>query len=159
MRPISAHLSQASSEHSGQPGLPSAATSDLFVYGTLVIDQVIRTLIDRVPAHEPATSQGWRVARLPHRPYPGLVRDDGQAPGRLYTDLTAREWATLDAFEDPTYILTTIEVLPSSGPALAYIWPDEHLPGAWSLDDFSATDLTHYLERCGAWRQRYEQNR
>lgn len=130
----------------------------MFVYGTLVIDQVIRTLIDRVPAHEPVTAHGWRVARLPDRPYPGLVPDGGQAPGRLYTDLTPREWATLDAFEDPTYTLTTIDVHPGPRSALAYIWPAEHHRTLWSLDDFSATGLTHYLERCAAWRQRYEQN-
>ncbi|MGH4012524.1 MAG: gamma-glutamylcyclotransferase [Pseudonocardiaceae bacterium] len=98
------------------------------------------------------------VARLPDRPYPGLVAGEGQARGRLYTDLTTREWATLDAFEDPTYTLTTIKIVPGARPALAYVWPDEYLPGAWTLDDFSATDLTHYLERCEAWRQRYEQN-
>ncbi|MGH2775282.1 MAG: gamma-glutamylcyclotransferase family protein [Actinomycetota bacterium] len=159
MRPISARLSQANSAHSGQPVRPSAATNDLFVYGTLALDQVISTLIDRVPAHEPVTAQGWRVARLPDRPYPGLVPDHGQASGRLYTDLTDTEWATLDAFEDPTYTLIAIEVLPGPRPALAYTWPDEHLPGAWTLDGFSATDLTLYLERCGVWRQRYEQKR
>ncbi len=150
-------MSQANSAHSGQPGRPSAATNDLFVYGTLVLDQVISTLIDRVPAHEPVTAQGWRVARLPDRSYPGLVPDDGQASGRLYTDLTDSEWATLDAFEDPAYTLTTIEVLPDQRPALAYIWPAEPLPSVWTLDNFSATDLTRYLERCGAWRHRYEQ--
>jgi gamma-glutamylcyclotransferase (GGCT)/AIG2-like uncharacterized protein YtfP len=131
MRPISARLNQANSAHSGQPDRPSAATSDLFVYGTLVLDQVISTLIDRVPAHEPVTAQGWRIARLPDRPYPGLVPDTDQAPGRLYTDLTDSEWATLDAFEDPAYTLTTFEVLPGPRLALAYTWPDEHLSGAW----------------------------
>ena len=130
----------------------------MFVYGTLVLDQVIRILIDRVPAHEPATAHGWRVVRLPDRPYPGLVSDDGQAHGRLYTDLTASEWATLDAFEDPIYVLTTIVISPGARPALAYIWPNEHLPSAWTLDDFNATNLTPYLERCAAWRERYQQN-
>ena len=108
-------MTQANSTRSGRPGRSSAATSDLFVYGTLILDQVIRTLIDRVPAHEPAIARGWRVARLPDLPYPGLVPDNGHTPGRLYTDLTTREWATLDAFEHPTYTLTAIEVLP--GPA------------------------------------------
>lgn len=145
-----------SSAHSGQPGRPSATTSDLFVYGTLVLDQVISTLIDRVPTYEPVTAQGWRVASVPNRPYPGLVPDSGQVSGRLYTGLTHGEWATLDAFEDPTYTLTIIEVLPGPRPALAYIWLDEHLPGAWNLHNFSTTDLARYLERCGAWRKRYE---
>ena len=87
------------------------------------------------------------------------MQGGGHTSGRLYTDLTTREWATLDAFEDPTYTLTTVEVLPGPRLALTYIWPGEHLPDAWTIDDdLSAPDLTHYLERCSAWRQRYEQN-
>ena len=49
MNHISARLTQANSTHSGRPDPPSVATSDLFVYGTLSVDQVIRALIDRVP--------------------------------------------------------------------------------------------------------------
>lgn len=119
---------------------------------------MIRALIDRVPTHEQVIARSWRVGRLPDWLYPGLVHDGGHAPGRLYTDLTTREWATLDAFEDPTYALTTIEVLPGPRLALAYIWPDGHFPGVWTVDDLSTTDLTNYLERCRAWPQRYEQN-
>ncbi|MGH3903652.1 MAG: gamma-glutamylcyclotransferase family protein [Pseudonocardiaceae bacterium] len=139
-------MSQANSAHSGQPGQTSAATSDLFVYGTLVIDQVIRALIDRVPTHEPVIAQGWRVAQLPDRLYPGLVPDRCQAPGRLYTDLTTREWATLDAFEDPTYALTTLEVLPGPRPALAYIWPDEHVSGTLDRQQLER-NRSHSLRR------------
>lgn len=133
-------------------------TNNLFVYGTLVIDDVIRTLIDRVPTHETVAARGWRVARLPERPYPGLVPGDGEAPGRLYTELTPAEWTTLDAFEDPVYSLTSIEVLPGPRQALAYVWPEAPLVGTWSITDLSRADLANYLQRCQAWRNRYEQN-
>lgn len=119
---------------------------------------MITALIDRVPAHRSVTARGWRIAKLPNRLYPGLVRDGSHAPGRLYTDLTACEWTTLDAFEDPGYTLTAIEVLPGPRPALTYVWADEHLSSAWTIEDFSVSDLTKYLQRCKAWRQRYEQN-
>lgn len=78
--------------------------------------------------------------------------------GRLYTDLSAPDWATLDAFEDPTYTLTTIEVIPGPRLALAYVWPEEPLADAWSVDDLNADGLANYLERCRSWRQRYEQS-
>jgi gamma-glutamylcyclotransferase (GGCT)/AIG2-like uncharacterized protein YtfP len=145
--------------HSGQPGQLSAATSDLFVYGTLAIDQVITTLIDRVPAYELVVAPRWRIAQLPGRLYPGLVAGGGQAPGRLYTDLTTPEWATLDAFEDPAYTLTAIDVHPGPRPVLAYVWAGERLTEPWTIDRLSATDLSSYLEQCGAWRRHYEQNR
>jgi hypothetical protein len=119
---------------------------------------VIRALIDRVPDHEPVIAAGWRVARLPDRLYPGLVTGDGQATGRLYTDLTPGEWATLDAFEDPIYTLTTLEVFPGPRLALSYVWPQAHLARSWTLDDLRPVDLVSYLERCRAWRARYRQS-
>lgn len=81
MRPVSARLTQANSALSGQKDQPSAVTNDLFVYGTLTLDHVMEALIDRVPTHETVTAEGWRMARLPGRPYRGLVHDHGYAPG------------------------------------------------------------------------------
>lgn len=156
MKPTGTRWHQVSSTRTGQPGDKSAATDDLFAYGTLTINGVIQALIDRVPSHEPATAPGWQAARLPDRLYPGLVPYSGTARGRLYTDLTSQEWTTLDAFENSIYRLTSIEVLPGPRPALAYTWPAEYLSLPWTVTDLSATDLTYYLERCRAWRQRYQ---
>jgi gamma-glutamylcyclotransferase (GGCT)/AIG2-like uncharacterized protein YtfP len=66
-------------------------TSKLFVYGTLLLDDVISTLIGRIPYYRDATVTGWRVARLPQRVYPGLVPGQGEANGKVFTDLTETE--------------------------------------------------------------------
>ncbi len=133
-------------------------TSKLFVYGTLVLDDVVSTLIDRIPHCQEATAPGWRVVRLPERVYPGLVPGQGEANGKVFTDLTDAEWATLDAFEDPAYTLAPVQVLPplETG-ALAYIWQGEHVDQPWSTAHFGRDELTDYLDRCRRWRQRYEQ--
>lgn len=133
-------------------------TSRLFVYGTLTVDDVVSALIDRIPHHQDATAPGWRVVRLPQRVYPGLVPGQGEANGKVFTDLTDAEWTTLDAFEDPAYSLAAVRVLPPlKTDALAYIWRGKHVNQPWSTADFGRDELADYLDRCRTWRRRYEQ--
>jgi gamma-glutamylcyclotransferase (GGCT)/AIG2-like uncharacterized protein YtfP len=133
-------------------------TSRLFVYGTLLLDDVVSTLIDRRPHHQDATAPGWRVVRLPQKVYPGLVPGQGEANGKVFTDLTDAEWNTLDAFEDPTYTLAAVRVLPLEADTLTYIWQGEHRDQPWSIADFDRDQLANYLDRCRKWRRRYEQH-
>jgi gamma-glutamylcyclotransferase (GGCT)/AIG2-like uncharacterized protein YtfP len=157
VKPTSARLLQTNSTNSGQPARSSEATSKLFVYGTLLLDDVISALIDRIPNYQDATSPGWRVVRLPQRVYPGLVPGGDEANGRVFTDLTDAEWATLDAFEDPAYTLSAVRILlPLETKALAYTWKGDHVDRAWSITDFSRDELADYLDRCRRWRQRFE---
>lgn len=63
---------------------PSASNPALFAYGSLLVDAVVAALIDRVPEYEVTAAPGYRVARLPGKPYPGLVHDESaEAPGRI----------------------------------------------------------------------------
>lgn len=63
---------------------PSRSAPALFAYGSLMIDEVIATLLDRVPEHEPAKAPGYRVSQLPDQSYPGLVHDaSSEAHGRI----------------------------------------------------------------------------
>lgn len=63
---------------------PSRPAPALFAYGSLLLDEVIATLLDRVPDHEPARAPGYRVSKLPDQSYPGLVHDDSsEARGRI----------------------------------------------------------------------------
>lgn len=146
------------STNSGQPARSLEETSKLFVYSTLLLDDVMSTLIDRIPHYQNATAPGWRVMCLPQRVYPGLVWGQGEANGKVFTDLTDAEWATLDAFEDLTYTLTAVRILdPRETGALTYIWRGEHLDQPWSVADFSRNELASYLDGCRRWRRRYEQ--
>jgi gamma-glutamylcyclotransferase (GGCT)/AIG2-like uncharacterized protein YtfP len=121
---------------------------------------VISAVIGRIPPYENAIAPGWQVVCLPERVYPGLIPGQGEAVGKVFTDLTDTEWATLDAFEDPTYTLAAVRVLLSTEiemDALSYIWRGDHIDQPWSVTDFGCNELMHYLYRCRNWRQRYEQ--
>lgn len=63
---------------------PSRSAPALFAYGSLIIDEVIVALLDRVPEHQPARAPGYRVSQLPDQSYPGLVHDQSsEAHGRI----------------------------------------------------------------------------
>ena len=161
MKPTSNRLLQPNSTNSGQPARLSAATNKLFVYGTLLLDDVVRVLIGRIPDYQHAVAPGWQAVCLPQRVYPGLVPGPGEAAGKVFTDLTDTEWATLDAFEDPDYTLATVSVLLSTEvemDALSYTWRGRHTNQPWSATDFGRDELANYLDRCRNWRQRYEQH-
>jgi gamma-glutamylcyclotransferase (GGCT)/AIG2-like uncharacterized protein YtfP len=137
-------------------------TNNLFVYGTLLLDDVISAVIGRIPHFQNAVAPGWQVVCLPERVYPGLIPGQAEAVGKIFTDLTDAEWATLEAFEDPAYALGPVRVLLSTESymgALSYIWRGDHIDEPWSATDFSRDELAHYLDRCRNWRQRYEQRR
>ncbi|MCA1708707.1 MAG: gamma-glutamylcyclotransferase [Actinobacteria bacterium] len=133
-------------------------TSKLFVYGTLLVDDVVNTLIGRIPHYLVAKAPGWRIVRLPQKVYPGLVPGQGEADGKVFTDLTNAEWAILDAFEDPAYTLAAVRVLAPLGmDAFAYVWRGEHVDKPWSTVDFEGNELADYVDLCRNWRRRYDQ--
>ncbi|MBP2190398.1 gamma-glutamylcyclotransferase family protein [Nocardia goodfellowii] len=124
----------------------------LFVYGTLRFPEVLTALLGRCPELVPAGLPGWRVAALPDRVYPGLVREaGGLARGMLLYGLDPAEWLVLDRFEDDEYDLCP--VILDAGTAWTYVWTAAALPEEWYAADFAATHLAAFLPRCAQWRR------
>nr|WP_269327908.1 gamma-glutamylcyclotransferase family protein [Kineosporia mesophila] len=123
----------------------------------MLFPEVVRILIDRDATRTPATLDGWQVIALPDQPYPTIITSaGGVADGQLFTDLSIAEWNALDAFEAPGYALNRVDT--SSGPAYIYASPQDHglTPAPWDVEAFRAEQLPNYLDRCRAWRQRYD---
>ncbi|KAI3391232.1 hypothetical protein diail_7746 [Diaporthe ilicicola] len=136
---------------------PSRSAPALFAYGSLLIDEVIAALLDRVPEHGPARAPGYRVSKLPDLSYPGLVHDESsEAPGRIYRGLSPEDWAILDAFENPLYEVQVV-ALGDQGKALAYVWTKDALIGApgWTTASMTGAVLEDYIEWTKAWRGEY----
>ncbi|KAK0737500.1 hypothetical protein B0T21DRAFT_410949 [Apiosordaria backusii] len=146
-----------------KPSSPSAFPTHLglFAYGTLTIDAVMHALLGRVPPSTTTTAPGWRAAGLPDLPYPGLIADPtSNAPGRVYNDLTEREWAILDAFENPKYDIARIELANNASEALAYVWPAEPpaLTTTWTVDCIDTERMEDYIAMCVEFRQEWEES-
>lgn len=124
----------------------------VFVYGTLQHPPLLHRLLGRVPRSVPAELAGHRAAPLAGRPYPGLLREDGQAaPGRVILDLSDDDLAILDAFEGPEYerigVVATVDGADVPADAWLLTGPSRRLaePGQWSLERFLAEDVGHFL--------------
>jgi hypothetical protein len=107
-----------------------ARPAPLFVYGTLLFDEVARVLIGRDPGRQPASVPGWRVAPLIGATYPALVPAADSpaaggtpahpgAPGELLTDLTWAERRVIDDYEGPGYGLELLAATAAGPPASA----------------------------------------
>jgi len=128
---------------------------DLFVYGTLRFPEVLDALLGRVPELAPARAEGWRVAALHGRVYPGLVAAaDGVADGLLIRGLSVEESELLHAYEDVEYDVVEL-LLDGGGLALAYRWKGEVLDEDWDLEWFTREILARYVPGCVEWRAEY----
>ena len=129
----------------------------LFAYGSLMFDDVLLSLIDRVPSKAPATVVGWQRTALPNAVYPGLLPGAASTRGVLIDDLSHMEWMLLDAFEDPAYTLEPV-TLTDGQLGWAYVVKqvtDTNIV-AWDESVFLERDLPKYLKQCARWRRRYQ---
>jgi gamma-glutamylcyclotransferase (GGCT)/AIG2-like uncharacterized protein YtfP len=143
-----------------RPDRPAIAPEALFVYGTLQFPEVLHALIGRMPEHAPAAADGWRIAALPGRDYPGLVPAGTRANGLLITGLTDAEWRVLDAFEDDWYDLCEL-TLTDGRTAWSYTCPPGYqvAEGDWTAADFALAHLDGFVDSSAAWRRTLGQER
>ena len=76
---------------------------DFFVYGTLLLPEVMQVVVGRVPPSEQATLGGHVRSCLYNACYPAVVPGRGLVQGRLYEGLRAAEVSRLDAYEGSEY--------------------------------------------------------
>jgi len=76
----------------------------MFVYGTLLHDDILRKLIGVVPPSQPATLQGFRRMRMLDRPWP-VIRPAPAAKvsGRILTGLKRGQLRQIDRYEGKEY--------------------------------------------------------
>ena len=77
-----------------------APTTSLFVYGTLMAEEVIRPLIGRVPVRRVGTIFGFSRGCVRGEAFPAVLRAgaDDQVEGLLIEDLLPRELRALDYY-------------------------------------------------------------
>jgi gamma-glutamylcyclotransferase (GGCT)/AIG2-like uncharacterized protein YtfP len=137
---------------------PVGAGDPLFVYGTLMFDEVLRALLGRTPARQHAHAYSCRRWALRGRRYPALTIGEAAesalpVAGYLIADLSRGEWGTIDRYEDDHYELARIQT--DGGPAWAYCYGGARqadLEGEWSPSEFEARYLAEYVRMLGVGR-------
>ena len=117
---------------------------DLFVYGTLLDDDVRRAVLGAVAQRSllvPARLAGWRRVYLRGRHYPVIVpHKDSVVAGALLLDLAASSVSRLSRFEGPEYRLAGLTVVADDGSVAAkgFIGSGKtpHTEVPWELDEW-----------------------
>ncbi len=131
----------------------SSHESKLFIYGTLLFEQVWLEVVGRGVKKQPAYISGWVRLYMEGKLYPGIKRKpDSIVHGALVSGLTDQDWLRLDKFEDDIYTRSSIEVTLNNNattPAFAYIIEDVNhkclSAKLWSIDDFEKNNLDKFL--------------
>lgn len=134
----------------------AAGSKSLFAYGTLMFPEILEALLGRVPTNEDAVAEGWRAVAIPGRSYPALVASPGRARGRLLLDLEPDEWRVIDAYEEDTYELRSVDVDTPRRAAVAYVRSTTEVSTdvSWDRDRFVREELSAFARQCVAWRAR-----
>ncbi|KAL6888650.1 hypothetical protein ACP4OV_009676 [Aristida adscensionis] len=143
-----------------------AATHSVFVYGTLMAEEVLRVLLGRAPPASPALLPDHRRFSIRGRVYPAILPARGAAVhGKVFRGVTDRELHVFDAFEDEEYARKTLEVSITDTseklPAYAYIWVNEADPdlyGEWDFEEWRKVHLDDYLEMTREFMEELEQS-
>lgn len=118
-----------------------AVSHPLFVYGTLLDDDVRALVLGHATMTGAAVAPRLRTVFFPGRTYPGLVEAaGGEAVGLLLENLSLADMAALDAYEGEEYERRVIAVLREGVTVEAETyWPLVAAPDDspdWSLPDW-----------------------
>lgn len=129
---------------------------NLFAYGTLMWPQVLEAVTGRRVTGSPAVLDGYKRLRVIGQPYPVvLVSENDAVDGVLYQNLSAAEFAALDAFEGEEYDRCNVVI--GDTETFVYVLNDQfrHLvdPAPWRPEDFTAEALASFCEEYKGWKQ------
>ncbi|KAL6985071.1 AIG2-like protein D [Sarracenia purpurea var. burkii] len=126
----------------------------VFVYGSLLADEVVRVLLKRVPDSSPAVLTGFHRFTIKGRVYPAILPvDNKKVIGKVLSGITTPELDILDTFEDVEYERHSVEVsLMDSSQKLqshAYVWAnsnDPNLYGDWDFEEWKAAHMNDFIK-------------
>ncbi|KAI0518882.1 hypothetical protein KFK09_006319 [Dendrobium nobile] len=147
----------------------SAAASlplhNVFVYGSLLADEVVNALLKRMPPCSPAILNGYHRYGIKGRVYPAILPvESKKVIGRVIKGVTDAELHVLDAFEDEEYKRSTVEVFlnDDSGELFVetYVWAnkdDPKLYGEWDFEEWKELHLKDFLSMTEGFVKELEQ--
>lgn len=134
--------------------LPPSTLCNIFVYGSLLADDVVRVLLNRVPPYSPAVLNSFHRFSIKGRVYPAILPVENQkVTGKVLIGITPPELYILDSFEDVEYERKTVDVyLKDSSEKLqaeTYIWSDKsdpNLHGDWDFEEWQRLHKEEFIK-------------
>jgi len=126
----------------------------IFVYGTLLNNEILDIILGHTPEKHTAYLEGYKRVTVLGEKYPAIFPEEGcTVAGALITGLNDADIARLDDYEDICYSRQAVVVtLEDSTPhdCMTYIYRpyyyDDLSDNAWSNNDFREHHLQAFLE-------------
>lgn len=142
----------------------SQSLHKVFVYGSLMAEDVCRVLLNRVPKSSPAILNGYHRYSIKGRVYPAILPvENEKVTGKLLLGITDPELHILDEFEDVEYERNTVEVslVDSSDNLLvqAYVWSnksDPNLYGDWNFEEWKQLHKKDFIKMTTGFMEELE---
>ncbi|KAK6158640.1 hypothetical protein DH2020_005954 [Rehmannia glutinosa] len=131
----------------------TAAISNVFVYGSLLADDVVRVLLSRIPPSSLAILPDYHRFSIKNCVYPAIVPvENKKVLGKVLVGITPPELRILDLFEGDEYERRTVDVfLEDSGEKLqthTYVWgnkTDPNLYGEWIFEEWKVLHMDYFV--------------
>ena len=137
-------------------------TSQVFVYGSLMCHEVLRTLLGRVPKYVHGSVHGYHRYCIRDRSYPAVAKEaKGTVAGMVLQEMTAPEMDIFDEFEDDGYERVKVRVSTVSPKEVVeaemYLWATSKaiLYGEWSYERDYLPNRPEYLVMCRQFIDEY----
>ncbi len=121
--------------------------TNLFVYGSLMNDEIVYALTSSTFKKTPAVLKGYFVAKLVNKATPGMVREkSSMAKGQILLNIDNEALRTICEWEGCSYKL--IDVTPGDflQDCVSFLWLGDTLGEEWSNETFRQESLNWYLE-------------
>uniref|UniRef100_A0A0A9VPL8 Putative gamma-glutamylcyclotransferase n=1 Tax=Arundo donax TaxID=35708 RepID=A0A0A9VPL8_ARUDO len=145
----------------------------VFVYGSLMAEEVVRAVLKRVPPAAPALLPNHHRFNIKDRIYPAILPvESKKVAGMVIMGVTDEELEVLDAFEDVEYTRARVEIslniskpckpVDSSETMLAdtYVWSDAEDPnlyGEWDFEEWKRLHMKDFLTMTNGFMHGLEQ--
>ncbi|XP_027354758.1 AIG2-like protein D isoform X2 [Abrus precatorius] len=135
-------------------------THNVFVYGSLLADEVVHVLLKRVPSTAPATLQHYHRFKIKDRVYPTILPvQNKKVTGRVLLDISGVELDILDEFEDVEYTRRDVEQNSEKLRVHAYVWSnpnDPNLYGEWDFEEWKQVHKNDFVQMTNSFVQELE---
>ncbi|GKU87542.1 hypothetical protein SLEP1_g1931 [Rubroshorea leprosula] len=137
---------------------------NVFVYGSLLADDVVRVLLNRVPKSSVAVLHSHHRFSIKGRVYPAILPvENSKVTGKVLLGITGPELHILDEFEDVEYQRSSVEVslMENSDKlqAYTYVWNDKNDPnlyGDWNFEEWKRVHMEDFLKMSNEFMEALE---
>ena len=128
--------------------------NNLFAYGTLMCDDIVKKISGLHLLHEYGVLSGYQRVSVKGEYYPAIIHDkESSVVGVVYRNIPIDVWTKLDQFEGDTYDRREVKIElanKTSLDAMTYVLKSEYAPQIdsveWDFEKFLRKDKIKFIQ-------------